>query len=72
MHKILFQFIDRLREFYNTFYHPNNATLTIIGDIVPEETLQLVDKYFSPIPASPSPIPGFHFFLNFNLTIIFK
>jgi len=39
------------QEFYNTFYVPNNAVLTIAGDIDMEETKSLIDKYFGGIPA---------------------
>ncbi len=49
--------IDKLREFYNTFYWPNNATVTIIGDFDPAAALSLVKKYYGAIPRSPQPIP---------------
>lgn len=49
--------IEKLREFYDTFYWPNNATVTIIGDFDRGEALSLVEKYYGPIPASPKPIP---------------
>ena len=38
------------KDFYNDFYTPNNAVLSIAGDIDIEETKKLVDKYFSTIP----------------------
>ncbi len=37
-------------QFYQDFYTPNNAVLSIAGDIDIEETKALVDKYFAPIP----------------------
>lgn len=49
--------IDKLREFYNTFYWPDNATVTIIGDIDPAKTLDLVKKYYGVYPKAPNPIP---------------
>ena len=49
--------IEKLREFYNTFYWPNNATVTIIGDFAPAAALALVKKYYGVIPAAPHPIP---------------
>ncbi len=49
--------IPQLREFYDTFYWPNNATVTIIGDFDEENALNLVKKYYGKIPASPKPIP---------------
>ena len=48
---------EGLRHFYDTFYWPNNATLSIIGDIDKAEALQLVEERFAEIPASPEPIP---------------
>ncbi len=49
--------IERLRQFYDTFYHPNNATLTIIGDIEVKDALAKVKKYFGKLPKSKNPIP---------------
>jgi predicted Zn-dependent peptidase len=43
--------------FYETFYVPNNATLSIAGDINPEETLEMIKKYFSGIPRGTKEIP---------------
>lgn len=43
--------IDDVKEFYNKWYGPNNATMVIAGDIEFEEIKGLVDKYFSEIPA---------------------
>ncbi len=50
--------IEKLKEFYDTFYWPNNATVTIIGDFDPAEALKLVKKYYGSIPKSPHPIPS--------------
>jgi zinc protease len=49
--------IERLREFYDTFYWPNNATVSIIGDFDPAQALALVRKSFGVYPRSPKPIP---------------
>jgi len=49
--------IKRLREFYETFYWPNNATVTVIGDFDTKEALNLINKYYGAIPKSPNPIP---------------
>ncbi len=43
--------IDEFIEFYETFYVPQNATLSIAGDIDIDKTKELVDLYFSGIPA---------------------
>ena len=42
--------------FYETFYVPNNAVLSIAGDLNIEETKELVAKYFSTIPRGTTPI----------------
>lgn len=44
------------QQFYKDFYVPNNATLSIAGDIDTGEARVLVEKYFSDIPASEKPI----------------
>jgi zinc protease len=49
--------IEKLHEFYNTFYWPNNATATVIGDISVTDALAVVKKYYGAIPRSPQPIP---------------
>jgi zinc protease len=49
--------IEKLREFYDTFYWPDNATVTIVGDVEPAEALALVRKYYGAIPRAPKPIP---------------
>lgn len=49
--------IARLREFYDTFYWPNNATLTILGDISEHEALALATKHFGKISRSSHDIP---------------
>ncbi|MCC7051285.1 MAG: insulinase family protein [Bacteroidia bacterium] len=47
------EFID----FYKTFYVPNNATLSISGDINVEESKKIVAKYFGDIPKGTKPVP---------------
>jgi len=47
----------RLKEFYDTFYHPNNATAIVVGDFDEAHALALVAKYFGALPASSGPIP---------------
>jgi len=49
--------IAKLHDFYDTFYWPNNATVTVIGDIEPAATLNLVKTYYGVYPHSPAPIP---------------
>lgn len=42
--------------FYKTWYVPNNAVLTIAGDINPKKAKKLADMYFGTIPAGTRPI----------------
>lgn len=49
------QYIDEAKlqefiDFHSEFYVPNNATLSIAGDIDKEQTKELVNKYFAEIP----------------------
>jgi zinc protease len=48
---------DRLREFYDTFYHPNNATAMLIGDFDETEALAAIERRFGAITPSPHSIP---------------
>ena len=50
--------LDDVRDFFATWYRPDNATLTIVGDFVPDEAKRLVEHYFSDI-ASGGSFPGF-------------
>src|SRR5688500_2647504 len=47
----------RLKEFYDTFYHPNNATAVVVGDFERDRALALVGEHFGAHPASVEPIP---------------
>lgn len=49
--------LDEFMEFYKTFYVPNNAVLSIAGDIDYDETKELIDKYFADIPRGENKIP---------------
>jgi zinc protease len=52
--------IAKLRDFYDTFYWPNNATLAVVGDIETEAVLGLIKKYYGVYPHSPAPIPAIY------------
>ncbi|MFE4362324.1 M16 family metallopeptidase [Kitasatospora sp. NPDC056800] len=43
--------LEDARTFFRTYYAPNNAVLSIVGDIDPEQTVAWVEKYFGSIPA---------------------
>ncbi|WP_187262215.1 M16 family metallopeptidase [Pontibacter beigongshangensis] len=49
--------IEEFRDFYKTFYVPNNATLSIAGDIDITQTRKWVDQYFAGIPKGTKEIP---------------
>lgn len=50
----------RLKEFYDTFYWPNNATVSVLGDFDRVTALQKIAHYFGVHPRSPHEIPGMH------------
>ena len=47
--------LDELKDWYKTWYAPNNATLVIVGDVEPVEVLAQVKRYFSEL--TPSDLP---------------
>jgi zinc protease len=49
--------LQDVRDFFNTYYKPNNATLVIVGDFNSDQALAWTKKYFEGIPASAAPIP---------------
>ncbi|KUJ63486.1 peptidase M16 [Flavobacteriaceae bacterium CRH] len=49
--------IEVLRNFYNTYYWPDNATLTIIGDFKKENVFELIEQYFGKITKAPNVMP---------------
>jgi zinc protease len=46
-----------VREFYKTFYRPDNATVVIVGDVSPEDCWAAAQKYFGGIPKPDQPVP---------------
>jgi predicted Zn-dependent peptidase len=49
--------LEEFMEFYEIFYVPNNATLSIAGDISIPETKAMIEKYFAGIPKGDKEIP---------------
>ncbi|MEO6723577.1 MAG: pitrilysin family protein [Ferruginibacter sp.] len=45
--------LDDVKDWFKTYYGPNNAVICMAGDIKAEEALEKVKKYFGNIPASP-------------------
>jgi zinc protease len=46
--------LDDVKNFFRTYYAPNNATLVIAGDFDPVTVKKLVAQYFGPIPRGPA------------------
>ncbi len=44
-----------VKDFFATWYVPNNASLVVCGDFEPAEAKQLIERYFAPIPAGAEP-----------------
>ena len=47
--------LEDCREYYRTHYAPNNAVVTIVGDIQTDEAFKTVEKYYGHIPSQPQP-----------------
>ncbi len=50
----------RLKQFYDVFYYPNNATAMVIGDFEEEEALAKIERHLGSSPPSEQPIPSVH------------
>ena len=50
----------RLRELYDTFYHPDNATVFVVGNVDVARTRDLVERHFGSLPRATMPIPDVH------------
>ncbi len=49
--------LDGVRDFFRTWYRPNNAVLTIAGDIASGAAIELAQRYFEDIEPAPLPAP---------------
>lgn len=49
--------LDQVRDFFQTYYHPGNASLSIAGDIETERAFDLAEQYFGELPAGPKVDP---------------
>lgn len=49
--------VNDLKKFFMRWYGPNNATLTVGGDVNPEEVIKMTEKYFGVIPSGPEVLP---------------
>jgi zinc protease len=49
--------VNDLKNFFLRWYGPNNATVTVGGDVNPADVVKLVEKYFGVIPRGPEVKP---------------
>jgi predicted Zn-dependent peptidase len=51
--------LEDVKDFFRTYYAPNNATLSVVGDVDPRQVRAWAERYFGPIPANPDipPLP---------------
>ncbi len=47
--------LEDCKAFFSNYYAPNNATILILGDLNPEETIKVIEKHFGPIPSNERP-----------------
>jgi predicted Zn-dependent peptidase len=47
--------LQDVRDFFKTYYAPNNACIAIVGDFDLNKAKRLIEKYFGPIPSGPKP-----------------
>tara|TARA_Y100000588_G_scaffold367627_1_gene434565 strand:+ start:11655 stop:12932 length:1278 start_codon:yes stop_codon:yes gene_type:complete len=52
--------LEDVASFFSTYYVPNNAVLTVAGDVDPDQALDLVQRYFGEIEPGDAipPLPG--------------
>jgi zinc protease len=48
--------LEEVQTFFRTYYTPNNAVLTLVGDFQPEAALERIEAWFGEIPPGP-PVP---------------
>lgn len=47
--------LDEVQDFFRTYYHPANASLSLAGNINTDTAFKLAEQYFGDIPTGPSP-----------------
>src|SRR6185436_7060607 len=47
--------IEDVRNFFKTYYAPNNAVLAVVGDVDSNAVKQMIEKHFANIPAQAEP-----------------
>jgi predicted Zn-dependent peptidase len=46
--------IEDVSSFFRTYYAPNNAVVSVVGDVDPDEIRRWTERYFGGIPANPN------------------
>lgn len=49
--------VGDVQAFFNQYYAPNNAAVTVVGDFAPAEARRLIQQYFGDIPRVVAPAP---------------
>jgi zinc protease len=49
--------VDDVRNFYETYYVPENATMALVGDFDTAQAMELVTKYLGRVPKAARPVP---------------
>src|SRR5712692_5582658 len=57
MHDLEAASVDDVRDFYQTYYVPANATLVLVGDFDSVQALQLVSQYVGRVPKAERAVP---------------
>lgn len=47
--------VEQIQEYFKTHYQPGNAAIVVVGDIQPDKTFELIQKYYGPIAGRPQP-----------------
>ena len=47
--------LEDCREYFRTYYAPNNATIIVVGDFRTAELITMLDRYYGAIPRQPPP-----------------
>lgn len=47
--------VDDVAQFFKTYYAPNNAVLSVVGDFKPDQAMALIRRYFEDIPRQSEP-----------------
>ncbi|MGB2715038.1 MAG: pitrilysin family protein [Vicinamibacterales bacterium] len=57
MHDLEAASVDDVRDFFRTYYVPENATLVLVGDFDTKEAAGLVSQYLGRVPKASRPVP---------------